>query len=180
MTWIPTYSGCIIDFLEPDPVQINILDIARGLSAKCRWSGQTERHYSVAEHSVWVSMLVDPSIAFYALLHDAAEAYISDIPKPLKNLLTGIEEIERGLLSAIWTAFAVKPPGENVWKKIKEVDLRLMITERNQLIRSVSRAWPETQGVSPYMLELLCHDRDVAFTQFLNQFEQTYRWAKVA
>ena len=92
--WIHTFSGGRFSPLAEDPGPIDIVDIASGLSNECRYAGQC-RYYSVAEHSVrlsdwvWSGWSGSPNrrnLAQYALLHDASEAYLSDVPRPLKNL----------------------------------------------------------------------------------------------
>ena len=81
MSYIATSTEKHIDFVNITPDQICIEDIARGLSNECRFAGQLESFYSVAQHSVYVSQIVPPEYALEALLHDAAEAYIKDIPR---------------------------------------------------------------------------------------------------
>ena len=82
--WIQTYSGKKMDLLHPKVEDICIEDIAQALSMQCRFSGHCKKFYSVAQHSVFVSKLCDSKDALYGLLHDASEAYLVDIPKPLK------------------------------------------------------------------------------------------------
>jgi uncharacterized protein len=82
-----TYSLIEIDLANIQPEQITIKDISAGLSKICRFSGQITRFYSVAQHSVILSKIVPERLKKVALLHDASEAYLQDIIKPLKNLL---------------------------------------------------------------------------------------------
>lgn len=82
-------------------------DIAQGLSRLCRFSGQCNKFYSVAEHSYHLSYIVNPSYALEALLHDASEAYISDISRPWKELLKDYVALEKIIQSAINTKFNV-------------------------------------------------------------------------
>lgn len=83
---IYTLSG-MINVIDPDPQDIHLEDIARALANTSRWAGHTPHYYSVAEHSIRVAMLVEPHHKLQALLHDAAEAYLGDIPTPIKRLL---------------------------------------------------------------------------------------------
>jgi len=78
-SFIQTYSGKRIDFENPDPDQIDIVDIAHGLSNLCRFSGQSKYFYSVAQHSFYVSLVCKEN-KLQALLHDATEAYMADVP----------------------------------------------------------------------------------------------------
>lgn len=110
---IRTVSGLYVDLLNPDPATITISDIAMALSRICRYGGHVPEFYSVADHSIYcVKMavhdgVVDKSLLRTILLHDAAEAYLGDIVKPLKNLLPGYAELERGFERVIEQKFAV-------------------------------------------------------------------------
>lgn len=92
--------------LDPRPEEIHIDDIARALSMQCRWGGQVRRFFSVAQHCVMVSEHCS-EYPVRAFLHDAAEAYLVDVPSPIKKHLHGYEEIEKALLRAIGERFAV-------------------------------------------------------------------------
>lgn len=82
---IVTYSGAVINPLAPDADSINIEDIAHALANICRFTGHTRTFYSVAEHSVRCSEIVIPKLRLTALLHDASEAYLSDVSRPIKQ-----------------------------------------------------------------------------------------------
>lgn len=84
-TWIQTFSGRKFHPLSPDPEQIVIEDIAHALSNLCRFAGHVRKFYSVAQHSVLVSLHCYPDNALAGLLHDASEAYLLDMPRPLKQ-----------------------------------------------------------------------------------------------
>src|ERR1039457_118422 len=84
--FIGTFSGLRFWPLDPNPEKILIDDIAHALAHQCRFGGHASRFYSVAEHSVHVSRLCPPEDALWGLLHDASEAYLVDLPRPLKQL----------------------------------------------------------------------------------------------
>jgi len=84
--YLSTRSGQRVQLLQPQPDSIDIGDIALGLSRQYRFNGHTTTPYTVAQHSVVVSYLVPAEHALQALLHDAAEAYIGDLPSPVKKL----------------------------------------------------------------------------------------------
>src|ERR1017187_10636100 len=77
---ITTFSGIHFWPLLPNPADIRIEDIAHALSNQCRFAGHAREFYSVAEHSVRVSQLCPPEDALWGLLHDASEAYLTDVP----------------------------------------------------------------------------------------------------
>ncbi|MBR9652087.1 hypothetical protein [Thalassovita aquimarina] len=105
--WIQTISGRKFPVGEPDPEQIDIEDIAHALSLLVRFNGHCTRFYSVAEHSVHVSHEVAPELALIGLLHDAAEAYLGDVPSPLKKQLSQFSEFEHKMELAIGECFGV-------------------------------------------------------------------------
>jgi flavin-dependent thymidylate synthase len=99
--WMQTYSGGRFYPGDPRIEQIELTDIARALSRICRYAGHCEQFYSVAQHSVYVSGMVPPEHALCALMHDATEAYLVDIPRPLKRMLAGYTVLEDRLWRVI-------------------------------------------------------------------------------
>jgi len=82
--FITTYTGKKFHYLNPSLGEVDIIDIAHHLSLKCRFIGACKQFYSVAEHCVRVSYILSPELQLSGLLHDATEAYIPDIPRPIK------------------------------------------------------------------------------------------------
>lgn len=121
-----------IDLLRPDPGQIQLDDIAHGLSSICRFSGQTNPFYSVAQHSLMVARLVPPRLRLRALLHDASEAYIQDIPSPLKALLPEYTAIEARLMKVIHQVFRI-PHDPTADAVVKEADRTALMIEQRDL-----------------------------------------------
>lgn len=95
------FSGGYICPVNPIPSEILLEDIARGLAYRCRWGGQTRRYYSVAEHSILVACQCSDDFRLWGLLHDAAEAYIGDIPAPMKDLVWFHVPDERGVICKV-------------------------------------------------------------------------------
>lgn len=157
-TWIQTYSNKKLDFLDPDPDSIIIGDIAIALSRTCRFAGHTEWFYSVAQHSVNTAMVApNDTVALYALLHDAHEAYTGDIPQPLKRLLPAVLMIEDRIQVAIYTALGIPYPSLDTIAKIKEIDMRMLVTENRKMF--LSNLWDfEVEG----------YNRDEADTDYWN------------
>jgi hypothetical protein len=119
-------SGRIYYPLDPRPEDVFIEDIAHSLSMQCRYGGHSRVFYSVAEHSYHLSFLVPEEHALVALLHDATEAYVSDVPRPLKPYLSNYAEIEDRNWAAIAKAFDL--PAQ-LPACVKEADLRICANE---------------------------------------------------
>lgn len=129
-TCITTWSGQWFDLLKPEEYNFNIEEIAYALSNLCRYTGHSNKFYSVAEHSVLVSRLVPDHLALCGLLHDAGEAYIGDVASPLKALLPEYQKIEDRLEAAIANHFDLPFPFP---KEIKEADKRMYWQERQSI-----------------------------------------------
>ena len=134
-----THSGRLIDFLSFSECDVDLADIAHGLSMACRFAGQCDRFYSVAEHSVLVSRYVERvtnvpgnDLTKTALLHDASEAYLGDVTAPLKMLCPGYEMIERRFQVAIQRAFRLRDGFDH--SVVKQCDMRMFYRERDALL----------------------------------------------
>lgn len=139
---IVTYSGRVIEPLNPDPSQIDIEDIAHSLANQCRFTGHTREFYSVAQHSVLVSEVCDEEDALWGLLHDASEAYLSDIARPIKRFTDwgkGYEDVEIDLMTAVGDAFNLpdltpEDYGLSMPASVKKADDVLLRTEMRDLM----------------------------------------------
>lgn len=112
--YIGTFTNKKFHFMNPSIDEICIEDIAQALSMNCRYSGHVKDFYSVAEHSVIIADLVyaqtnSRSKALAALLHDASEAYLTDIPRPIKPYLTNYVDIEANIEKVIQKKFSIPP-----------------------------------------------------------------------
>lgn len=107
---IRTYTGKMINVLDPDPALICIEDIAHALSNQCRFSGHTSKFYSVAQHSVLCAKMVSSQFKLAALLHDASEAYLVDLPTPIKIAIPQYTEIEGNMMRVIANKFGFDYP----------------------------------------------------------------------
>lgn len=117
---IRTFTGLYMNVFEPTPDMICIEDIAHALSHQCRFGGHLPKFYSVAEHCVAASVLANNANKLAALLHDASEAYLLDIPRPIKHRLSNYKEIENNLMALIAEKFGFEwPLSENV-KRVDE------------------------------------------------------------
>lgn len=129
--WIQTYTGRQFWPLDPRTDEIFIEDIAHSLSLQCRYAGHCLRFYSVAEHSVHIARHVAPELALWGLLHDAAEAYLVDVPRPVKHELAEYAAIEKRLARVIGQTFRVEP-FSLASLKVKEADYRICVDEKAQ------------------------------------------------
>jgi hypothetical protein len=134
--WMQIYSGRQFWPLDPRPEEVDILDIAHALSHLCRFAGHVTRFYSVGDHCVRVSRLApahDRMIALAGLLHDATEAYVVDVPRPLKRFLPGYAEIEARVARCVEARFDLETgildhPAVKTWDEV------LLATEARDLM----------------------------------------------
>lgn len=138
--WMQTFTGKQFWPLDPRADEICIEDIAHSLSMQCRYAGHCQRFYSVAEHSIHVSYVIEPEFAIYGLLHDAAEAYLVDVPRPVKPFLDGYRAMEDRLWEEICYRF-------NLWTDrvkeaaIKRADNAVLLAEKPVLMPHTPAPW---------------------------------------
>ncbi len=139
-TTIDTYTGKVVDFDSPDQAQIELGDIAWGLSRTCRFGAQSLDFYSVAQHAVTVALAVElmgrSDLALAALHHDSHEAYTCDLPGPLKVLLEGYRDVTDRLDTAIAEALGFAVPEGADKAPIKDVDNAVFSIEAAELLRT--------------------------------------------
>lgn len=133
MNYITTFTGRKINPLDPNPDDINIIDIVHALGNICRYTGHVREFYSVAEHSCRVHDLVSVKNRIYGILHDASEAYICDLASPIKTSkeMKFFKEIENNLMNCIYEKYSLnaKEPEE-----LHLIDKRLARTEQRDLM----------------------------------------------
>lgn len=156
---ITTYSGVRFRPLSSNPADILIEDIAHSLANQCRFAGHVRVFYSVAEHSVRVSRLCRPEDALWGLLHDASEAFICDVPAPLKELpeFEAYRAAERDLQQLIATRFGL--PAEQptsvteVDEAIRRIEMRDLLTAGSTGRKKAGQTLSITKPWSPRMAE---------------------------
>jgi hypothetical protein len=131
--------------LDPRPEEICIEDIAHALSNLCRFTGHCREFYSVAEHSVRVSYACDPKDALWGLLHDAPEAYLADMSRPVKRYSEFgaiYRQIEARLMDQIVIKFGLSQFGTPA--SVEYADTVLLMTEKRDLMHGCNKAWEDT------------------------------------
>lgn len=166
--WMQTNSGGRFYLLDPRVEDVCPEDIAHALSLLCRYGGHVDRFYSVAEHCVLLSRAVAPEHALAALLHDATEAYVVDVPRPLKRYLPTYREIEDMVWRVIAARFGIP---EEMPEAVKEADSRILLTERATLMRHAER-WSQDDDYVPLPVEVAGWLPDVAEQTYLRRLAE--------
>lgn len=143
MSWVQTATGRRFNFNDIESNEISVIDIAWALGHQCRYNGHSSEFYSVAEHSVQMSYaaLVNGAsreVALEMLLHDAAEAYMGDLVRPLKQMLPAYTEYEKRLMRHIRKSLGCTA---NEWehvKIVKEYDHRILMNEKDDLLKNIA------------------------------------------
>ncbi len=166
--WMLTATGRQFWPLDPRPEEIHIEDIAHALAHQCRFGGHCRFFYSVAQHSVLVSNAVPPEHALWGLLHDAAEAYLVDLPRPIKRYSEMgdlYRAIEGRLMKAICYRFMLpvdEPP------EVKRADDVLLMTEKRDVMPVSEWEWRCT--AEPLPERIVPWSPNFARTMFLRRW----------
>lgn len=179
-SWIGLYSGRRLDPFDPHPEDIALEDIAHALSHAPRFTGHTTRHHSVAAHSVlccrMVMQLDVPAVHLLAwgvewqrqaLLHDASEAYLCDLARPVKYHpgMAAYRAAEARLQAAIFRRFGV---AEEMYPEVKRIDDRMLVTEAQQLLTGQDLTdWQLERFGPPFEMQLAPWSPDDAKAAFL-------------
>ena len=158
-----TRSGKVINLKLIARYDIDPFDIAWSLSNLARWNGQSREFYSVAQHCCHAYDLAKfsdtPQAASYALLHDALEAYIGDITKPVRLQIEGalggeLSDLETRVENAILARFGLQKPSDKVVEEVAKIDHVLLMAEARDLIQGSDRVhkWLRTR-VAEYFNE---------------------------
>jgi hypothetical protein len=131
---IRTSSGRLFWPLDAREEEIQLEDIAHALSQLCRFVGHTRMFYSVAQHSVLVSRLCPPADALHGLLHDASEAYLGDVSRPIKHqpIFAAYREAETRLQGLVYLRFGLTPVEP---KTVKAADEKALHAELRDFIK---------------------------------------------
>lgn len=174
MSYITTVSGRHFDPAKPDKALIDIFDIAHSLSLLCRANGHFRSFYSVAQHSIACALEAEArgetrEVILGCLLHDASEAYLSDVTRPVKALLPRYIEIESKLQDAVWEKFIGRPLTDEEKHRVFEIDDLMLSYEFHMLM-------PEELGSEYRLLKTApdCAPRDLGAveSEFISLFRK--------
>jgi hypothetical protein len=184
---LQTYTGRAYYPIDPRPEDVDIRDIAHALAMLCRYTGHCRDFYSVAEHSVHVSYVVQrearaghylesdvTDLAFQGLMHDASEAYVADIGRPLKPYLSNYHEIEALNWEAIAARFCLPL---QLHSSVKRVDDGICLTEKKAIMGPSPMPWDAKLG-DPVASTIMCWSPKHAEARFLARFNELHGQAK--
>jgi hypothetical protein len=163
--WMQTYTGRQFWPLDPRPDEVFIEDIAHALSCICRYNGHCDHFYSVAEHSFHVSRVVPPKLALLGLMHDATEAYVGDVIRPLKPMLKGYKAIEDNVWQVIAERFGLP---SKLPDTIKIADNAVLLAEKAQISKPEAAPW--CIPGEPADVRIMCAQPWAAEDMFLRRF----------
>jgi hypothetical protein len=167
--WLQTFSGGQFWPLDPRPEEVSLEDIAHALANLCRFAGHCLKFYSVAQHSVIVSRIVPREHALQALLHDAAEAYMVDVPRPLKLALPDYRGLEKRVQAVIYRRFGLPEVDDPC---VKAADDRALAQEHIDLMASSPYDWARLTDERPLPYKIIPLPPHQARLIFLERFRQ--------
>lgn len=161
-------SGEYFDFTDPEGSNFTVNDVAHALSNICRFTGHAHRFYSVAEHSVHASRIVPEGFELEALVHDATEAFIGDVAKPLKMLLPDYQRLERRIERIVLSRFGIK---DGLSAVVKRADMQMLKAEQEQAMLNHDR-WHPIADLEPAEVELQFWTPEVARQKFCERYDE--------
>lgn len=169
--WMQTFTGRQMWPLDPQVRDLDIVDIAHALGMACRYAGHCLKFYSVAEHSVLMARWLaeqgcSRDVLLQALLHDAPEAYLVDVPRPVKPFLKGYAEFE----DRLWTAICLwQEIPTRMAEEVKAADNRILVDEYDQNMRHTV---PWNLPFTALGVQIHCWEPRRATAAFLAAYQQ--------
>lgn len=172
--WMQTAHGRVFWPLDPRPDEVYLDDIAHALANQCRFAGHCREFYSVAQHSVLVSYQVPAEDALWGLLHDASEAYLVDLPRPVKRaseIGTAYVRAETAVMAVICERFGL--PREKP-ASIECADNVILMTEARDVMAPPPIPWRESD-VKPLPCPIMAWTPQHARRRFFDRFDRLLR-----
>lgn len=175
--WLQTFYGGRVSVMNPQPDQIDILDIVVALTKQCRFNGHCSEFYSVAEHCVRGSLLAEKlygkEIAREFLLHDATEAYMGDMIRPVKRMIPQFKEMEQVFWKAISSKFNLPYIHS---KEVHYIDNVMVTWEKRDLLPH-AEVWPNLPDITQLYLPKLvpCSDINTMEETFIARFAELFK-----
>lgn len=163
--WMQVFTGIQYWPMDPRADEVSLLDIAHSLSMQCRYNGHVNHFYSVAQHCFHVSHLVSRENAVWGLLHDAAEAYCTDIPRPMKKYLAGYEGIEAANMAVICDHFGLSYEAPD---EVKLMDAGICLAEAAALMKEKPAEWNIPEALRPD-IDIVPWSPELAKARFLKR-----------
>lgn len=157
--YITTYTGLHFYPTEPNPDGLRMEDIAHALSLLCRGNGHTKTFFSVGQHCLHCAREAQARgysrrVALACLLHDASEAYLSDVPRPFKQSMPQYRVLENRLLDVIYTKFLGAPLTDEEAALVKQIDDDMLYFDLRLLLNEPSNE-PEPEMKSVFSYDVL-------------------------
>ena len=179
--WFHTYSGKQFYPLDPRVDDICIRDIAHHLSLVCRFGGAVRAHYSVAQHSLMVADILPQHLKLQGLLHDATEAYVGDMVRPLKQSMPEYCKVEKSIWDAIVKKFSlpveisVRDMGEIKW-----ADNTALMTEKRDLLLHFPHDWSVKESpLSNPIVPMSSCDAEIKFLEAFDEISVAQDFARL-
>ena len=169
--WMQTYTGKKFYPTAPNAADVDPLDIAHALSMQCRYNGHVKEFYSVAEHCWLISHALERDygsrdLALWGLLHDATEAYVGDMVRPLKKQIPAFSEVEDRVMKAIAERFDLFT--ETMPPEVKDADNRILVDEKAALMGKQPGAW-SVDGLKPLRVYIKAWDPTTARNKYMER-----------
>lgn len=169
--WMQTFTGRQFWPHDPRPGDFSLRDIAHSLSYQCRYNGHCTRFYSVAQHSIHVSELLetrmcDPRHRMWGLMHDAAEAYVGDMIRPIKRSMPEFCAMEDAILYAIEMQYALGP----MPRTVHDADNAMLAAEMEQIMATTLAPWTLPEPAPPGFVIPHLGDPDHVAALWLKRF----------
>jgi hypothetical protein len=173
---IRTYTGIRMDPFEIKPKQVKAEDIAHALSMMVRANGHLDSFFSIAQHCLNCAIEAEnrglsQRIQLACLLHDAAECYIADVPRPVKHRLNGYAQIEQRVADAVYAAFGISDLSDEELKAVDDIDNAMLYFEFEALTGSIIT---KTRPYVSMKHDFSAKPIETVEREFLNEFHNLY------